>query len=195
MLVVPFWPVSSILPGRLFLSKGMASGVFCGCILTSKWVLSTVLAGGKIYFYHYPFIIIKMLWKWGKAYNNLFSIKKCCFVNEKRSETTLVFWRIVDVWKEMTLIDLGIVGSKKKLPSFYQKWKHKWEGLFSFPPSLNPVCCIFRPAFGCCALQTLDKKFAANFSKKQFFLISSKRWLAILLPKKWAFSSKKQVFT
>ena len=64
-------------------------------------------------------------------------------------------------------------------------------------------CCIFLPAFGCCALQTLVNLvifsiFAAknfkkarilqqNSAKNSFFCISPKRWSAVLLPKKLAF--------
>ena len=56
----------------------------------------------------------------------------------------------------------------------------------SFPAPLLDRCCIFRPAFGCCAPQTLveivifsvfsakklkkSKKFASNFCKKICFL-------------------------
>ena len=65
-------------------------------------------------------------------------------------------------------------------------------------------CCIFRPAFGCCPLETpveivFFSAFAAKNLKKArnlqqisikntFFCISPKRWLPVLFPKKWAFS-------
>ena len=72
------------------------------------------------------------------------------------------------------------------------KWKEKWAVLIH-------VCCIFQPAFGCCALQALVKivifsVFAAknlkkernlNFNKKNsfFFKFAPERWSTVWFPK------------
>ena len=71
-------------------------------------------------------------------------------------------------------------------------------------------CCIFRPAFGCSALQMLveivifsifcaknikSKKFAVNFCKKKvFFKFAPKRWSTVIFPKN-SFFSQKPTFT
>ena len=73
---------------------------------------------------------------------------------------------------------------KCKCIYFVENLKHRY-----FYLKIGHICCIFRPAFGCCACQTLvkivifsifcaknikSKKFAANFSKKTVFLLL--RW-------------------
>ena len=60
-------------------------------------------------------------------------------------------------------------------------------------------CCIFRPAFGCCALQTLVEivifsffsakklkkaiNFQQIFAKNMFFKFAPERWSTVLFPK------------
>ena len=72
------------------------------------------------------------------------------------------------------------------------------------------VCCIFRLAYGCCALQTLvkivffsffalktqkSKKFAANFYKKQFFFSFHQNAGQLFYSQKISFFSQNPTFT
>ena len=98
---------------------------------------------------------------------------------------------------------------KNKLWHLQSFWSVLW-GCFNRALSINDVTCfIFRPGFGCCALQTLvqilffnvfcakrlkrrkGKKFEAKFSKTNF---APARWSMVLFLEKNKFSVEKTMF-
>ena len=96
----------------------------------------------------------------------------------------------------------GSVATKlvQLLTFYYGMWIYAGKYFIRYATDLTLSCCIFRPAFGCCALQTLVEKVifsifsAKNFkkarnlqqisAKKQVFYICTRTLVDCFIPKK-----------